>query len=82
MKVEFTKSVAIYNTYKTIYVVSLDNGDLIPIEQIEYVDDTCLWQINEWYFRTEEVFAIKEIVESFVKKYEDNNESTIVWYHP
>ena len=83
MKVEFEKSVAIYNSYKTVYVVSLDNGDLIPIEETQFADDSTHWQINEWYFYTNEIFSIEDIVESFVKRFEDSDESTkIYWDHP
>lgn len=82
MKVEFSKTTAIYNTCKTIYVISLDNGDLIPIEQTEFVDDSTQWQINAWRFDTKEVFSIEEIVESFINKYKDSNTSTkITWNH-
>lgn len=66
MKTEFYKSVAINNTLKEIWVVSLEDGDIIPVIKWTYVDDTCEWKIGNYLLHTHKEYTLENIVKSFV----------------
>lgn len=79
MKIEYHKSYAINNTSRDIWIVTLSNGLTIPVEEIQYVDDTIMWIIKEWYFYTTKVFSLEEIITSFEKRHDAFTE--ITWQH-
>lgn len=66
MKTEFYKSVAVSNILKEIWVVSLDDGDIIPIIKWTYVDDTCEWKIGNYLFHTHKEYTLENIIKSFM----------------
>lgn len=66
MEIEFYKSVTTGNTLKEIWVVSLDDKDIIPVTKWTYVDDTCEWKIGNYLLHTHKEYTLENIVKSFV----------------
>ena len=62
MKTEFYKSVAIDNTLKEIWVVSLDDGDIIPVIKWTYVDDICEWKIGNYLIHAYKEHTLETIM--------------------